>query len=500
MPADLHEDMNEDELRGALVSYEEQFKRDHQRLDYTKSNLFQNVALYTPALSSGYIGAVEKLAQAQFDANLSGDRSKDLFSIMNSNFGFDAEDLKFINPNSKLCFYPWVLYSGGQGAKTLGIAQKNNWITQKPRDHRVMLIGDSGGFQIQQQTISYDPKTTPEQMLRWLERVADQSMILDFPTGGIDTGAMVPHIEKLKQEGINVEQRAKHTGFSTGYMACLIRTQQNNRYFTKHRATGKTKLLNVIQGRNEEESAYWFNTIKHFPFEGWSFAGKHSVHLSMTLRRLIQMRNEGLLKPDQLFHFLGVSTMKVGVALTFIQRAMREYTDAKDAQFTFDSASPTDSVANGYYAISGYDFGRDKWTVRTDQTNLEEHLNSQTPLRELSQKWKGKSIDRAHSQSTLGHILTLGDLVGAVDPKTGTRKPNRLQQALLTHHNTQALIEAFRHAYRYLDEKYTADRAPSIQSLDRLINEVFTSSNPMEFIDEAEIELNALAFEGKFGK
>ena len=41
-------------------------------------------------------------------------------------------------------------------------------------------------------------------MLRWLEGVADQSMVLDFPTGGVATGAMVPHTEQLIAEGKDV--------------------------------------------------------------------------------------------------------------------------------------------------------------------------------------------------------------------------------------------------------------------------------------------------------
>ena len=63
-------------------------------------------------------------------------------------------------------------------------------------------------------------------MLRWLERVADQSMILDFPTGGIATGAMVPHVEQLKRENVDVTVEASKHGFSEGYMACLLRTEQ----------------------------------------------------------------------------------------------------------------------------------------------------------------------------------------------------------------------------------------------------------------------------------
>lgn len=167
-------------------------------VDYSNCPELQNVALYTPALSEGYINTVIRLGKQEKEAQAKGDKKSNPFDGLS----FGADDLQFINPKSKLCFYPWVLYSGGQGAKTDKKASQVNWVTnKKTRDPKVVVIGDSGGFQIQQQTIPFDPKTTPKRMLGWLEATADQSMILDFPTGGIATGAMVPHVERLKRSG-----------------------------------------------------------------------------------------------------------------------------------------------------------------------------------------------------------------------------------------------------------------------------------------------------------
>lgn len=498
----LHEYETEEELRAAFAYYEQQYQKEWQVLDYSKMMNFQNAALYAPALSDGYINNVTRLGKQQQEAIDKDDPNLDPFHMLLQNTGYSikADDLKFINPKSRLCFYPWVLFSGGQGAKTDALAQKDNWVTSKPRDPRVVVQGDSGGFQLQQQTIPFDPKTTPERMLRWLERIADQSMILDFPTGGIGTGAMVPHVDKLISEGINVDAAAAQAGFSTGFMGCLIRTQQNNDYFQKHRVAGATNLLNVIQGRNEEESNYWYQSIKHYPFEGWAFAGKHSVQLSMTLRRLIQMRDDGLLKPDQWIHFLGVSTLKVGVALTYIQRSLRKYTDAHNVQITFDSKSPIDSVINGYNSIAGYDFSTDKWSIHTEPTNLAKYENSDILLKSLAVDWANQREYRMTSQSTLSYVLSLSDLVGTKNPKSNKRIPSSLQQALLTHHNTQALIEAFRYAYRYLDDKYHSERPASVQFLNAYIDLIFKDENPMDIIDGIAPELDALAMEGYFGR
>lgn len=495
-------DMDDKEFTTALDADLKHYSKLGRLLDYSELRSFRNVAIYTPAISDGYISSVERLVREQ-KAALDDNKPEDdpFYELLkDSDYEFGAEDLKFNNPNSKLFFYPWLLFSGGQGARTEPTSKKRDWITDPNRDPRIVLIGDSGGYQIQEQTIPYIANETPERMLRWLEDVADQSMILDFPTGGITTGAMVPHVKKLESEGVPVKALAKSAGFSTGFMACLIRTKQNNRYFTKHRATGKTKLLNVIQGRNEEESAYWFNTIKHFPFEGWSFAGKHSVQLSLTLRRLIQMRDAGLLRNGQWIHFLGVSTLKVGAALTYIQRALREYTDAKDVQITFDSKSPVDSMVQGYNAIAGYDLNLNKWSVRNEPTNIKANIGSDVKLHFLAQEWAGKSPNRILAQSTLSHILTLNDLVGEMGLAKGKRIPNSLQQVLLVNHNTQALIEAFRSAYRFLDLKYAYDRPESIRFLELSINTIFTVEKPFQAIDELETQLDALSFGGFFGK
>lgn len=525
------EDMTEEQLRSVLEERLGENRLSKTSPNYAESKLFENVAIYTPALSDGYIKTVERLEAQQADAKKHKTPRKNPFA----GFHFGADDLKFINPDSRLCFYPWVLFSGGQGAKTEAAADTRNWITNREiRDPRVVVIGDSGGFQIQQQTIPFDPKSTPERMLRWLERVADQSMILDFPTGGIATGAMVPHVERLKQEGEDVTAQARKHGFSEGYMACLLRTEQNNDYFHAHRIPSATNFLNVIQGRNEAESAFWYNRVKKYsqaderPFEGWAFAGKHSVQLSMTLRRLIELRDDGLLKPDQYIHFLGVSTLKVGVALTFIQRALREHTDATNAQLTFDSKSPVDAMANGYQAITGYDFSPDRWSIRTERTNIEENKYCDEFLLNMAGSWISQGDHRFRAQSSLAHLLKLKDLVAKKDQQTGKAIPSALQQVLLVHHNTQALIEGFRQAFGYLHPAYALERPPSVRWLDEVIQMVFRTEAPMSLIDklrarsetpkeliadlsdmpkhplllidECEPQLDALAYEGVFGK
>lgn len=256
----------------------------------------------------------------------------------------------------------------------------------------------------------------------------------------------------------------------------------------------------MIQGRDEQESRYWYEQIRDFPFEGWAFAGKHSVQLSLTLRRLIQMRDEGKLKAGSYMHFLGVSTFKVGCALSMIQRALHRYTDGKGIQITFDSKSPVDAMANGYQAIVGYDFGPERWSVRTEKTNLKQYAESDILLADAASEWVSKRYGRHKAHSTLSYILRQRDLVGQVNPANYKRTPSNLQQVLLVHHNTQALIEGFRQAYRFLDRKHFADRPKSIAQLDEIIRAIFITEDPFGVIDDWAVQLDALSYEGVFGK
>lgn len=498
----LNEIEDEATLRKVLDAHQLVFEHQNQRLDYAKSQVFKNAARYTPALSEGYILSVARLAERERQALEHNNPQDNPFH----GYPFGAEDLKFTNPESRLCFYPWVLFSGGQGARTAKAAanatdpDNPNWILRKERDRRVVIMGDSGGYQIQEQTIPFDPNETPERMLRWLEAVSDQSMVLDFPTGGVATGAMVPHAQMLISEGVDVYGEARKAGFSSGFMAALIRTRQNNQYFATNRVPGATNLLNVIQGRNEEESRYWYEQVRNFPFEGWAFAGKHSVQLSLTLRRLIQMRDDGKLKAGSYMHFLGVSTFKVGCALSMIQRALHRYTDGKNIQITFDSKSPVDAMSNGYQAIVGYHFGPDRWSLRTEKTNLKKYAQSDVFLTDAASDWVAKRYGRHKAHSTLSYILRQRDLVGSINPETFKRIPSNLQQVLLVHHNTQALIEGFRQAYRFLDRKHFADRPKSIGQMDEIIRAIFIAEKPFTVIDDWAVQLDALSYEGVFGK
>jgi hypothetical protein len=251
--------------------------------------------------------------------------------------------------------------------------------------------------------------------------------------------------------------------------------------------------LNVLQGRNEKESAAWFERVKGYPFEGWAFAGKHHSELAISLRRLIQMRDEGLLANCPWIHFLGVSTPKVGAALSYLQRSLREHTDAKNIQLTFDSKSPVDAVINGYRPMVGCDFDSSKWSIRFEKVDFKMAATDNRTLCEFAQSWKGDNPNRFIAKTALGIRLKLSDLFS--DPSGKQRLPDSFQQALLIHHNTHVYFESFRHMYGLLDEGQLHRRPESLQLMQMLIDGVFRTEKPMQAIDELEPQLNALVGE-----
>ncbi|MEP1206123.1 MAG: hypothetical protein ABJM29_16210 [Rhizobiaceae bacterium] len=477
------EEYPEADWRDELKQMDAQIAATHGAIDYSAASAFNNVAIYTPALSQGWISTIERAINNP--ANFSFPKFGD--------FTLSPEDLQFTNPNSRLCFYPWVLYSAGQAAQTENAAKKNNWMTTNPRDPRVVVIGDSGGFQIQEQTIKFEGDKTVRRMLHWLERVADYSMVMDFPTGKIALGNLLPHTERMIATGTPIEDMARQSNMDSGFITCLEQTVRNNDEYVRSRAPGATQMLNVLQGRNEKESAAWFERVKSYPFEGWAFAGKHHSELAISLRRLIQMRDEGLLMDCPWIHFLGVSTPKVGAALSYLQRSLREHTDAKNIQLTFDSKSPVDAVINGYRPMVGCDFDSSKWSIRFEKVDFKAASTDCRTLCEFAQDWKGDNPNRFVAQTALGMRLKLSDLFS--DPSGKQRLPDSFQQALLIHHNTQVYFESFRRMYGFLDEGQLHRRPESLQLMQMLIDGVFRTEKPMQAINELELQLNALVGE-----
>lgn len=324
------------------------------------------------------------------------------------------EELNFFNPNSSLFYLPCSLYSAGQAAKSAGLAERKDMVTGRDRANTVVL-GDSGGFQIQTGAIKFEGDKTRERMMRWMEANCDWSMILDFPTGGIQIGNIDRHLERLEsttgflqaidekkqkifdENGNPVWETIQSPDFGNKqalddliikngkdpqdknvrlFYACMLQTIINNDYFVANRVPGATKFLNVVQGRNPSESKNWYENVKHYPFEGWSLASHHKENFEMALGRILDMRDDGLLQDRDWMHFLGVGKFQHGCVYTTIQRKVRESINP-NFTISYDVSSPFTLAAYGKVFL-GYNLNKNSWSIQGEKLDGRNFLPTNT--------------------------------------------------------------------------------------------------------------------------
>jgi hypothetical protein len=268
-------------------------------------------AIFLPALSSFYATYIGK---QRHDPNfVQANR-------IPSNFENGIEGLNWLNDQKGYFHYKWALYSAGHAnLDHTKVDAKEDMV--RNRDPNTFVLGDSGGFQIGKGVWEGDwkdpncPKASKKrrQVLEWLDAYMNRGMILDIPAW----------VARSPQG-----QRA--TGV-TCYQEAVNATMINNDYFMRNR-NGNCKFLNVLQGENHTEADDWYNQMKKFcdpkqysqPFEGWAMGGQNMCDVHLVLRRLVELRFDGLLEKNQhdWMHFLGTSKLEWALLLTDIQRVL----------------------------------------------------------------------------------------------------------------------------------------------------------------------------------
>ncbi len=279
----------------------------------------------------------------------------------------DMEQMNWLNSQKALFPYKWSLYSGGHANLDL---TKQDWSEDmvRNRDPNTLILGDSGGFQIAKGLWEGDWKANSgcpkaqkkrEQVLAWLDGIANYGMILDIPT-------WVIHDKKASAAcGITTLQEA------------VDATKFNNNYFMQHRKgknNGGAKFLNVLQGDNHTSAEEWYQEMKVFcdptvypdtHFDGWAMGGQNMSDVHLILKRLVALRYDNLLQEGKhdWMHFLGTSKLEYAVLLTVIQRAIRKYVNPSFT-ISFDCASPFLATANGQVYFENTFEHEGKWSYR----------------------------------------------------------------------------------------------------------------------------------------
>ena len=279
-----------------------------------------------------------------------------------ADFETGVEGLNWLNPDQAYFPYHWALYSAGHAELDVNKhSPKEDMVRNRDRS-RSFVLGDSGGFQIGKGVWEGNwkdpncPKAQKKrsQVLSWMDAYMDRGMILDIPAWVARSPA-----------------GQKATGI-TSYIEAVQGTYINNDYFMKNR-TGACKFLNVLQGENHADADDWYNRMKKYcdpkqysqPFEGWAMGGQNMCDVHLVLRRLVELRFDGLLEKGlhDWMHFLGTSKLEWACLLTDIQRAVRKYHNS-NFTISFDCASPFLASANGQIYVQTEIADREKWVYR----------------------------------------------------------------------------------------------------------------------------------------
>ena len=487
--------------------------------------LQKDYAVYLPAISSFYSTYIAKQRLEKF---ISDERIPK---------GFDrgVEGMNFLNEEEGYFTYKYGLYSAGHAQLDLQKSLVQESMIQQRDRGRTMILGDSGGYQIGKGVLKFDwldfegksANETRQKILEWLELTADWSMMLDVPTWACD------HIHSPK------------TGLKT-FEDCLDKTRFNNDYFLQNRL-GQTKWLNVLQGGDWDTAEKWYRGVVEFSdpkgkyagkeAEGWAFGGANMCKMPITLKRLMTMREEGMLDGKDWIHFLGTAQLDWSCYLTLIQRQLRKHINA-NLTISFDCASPFIATAHGLVYTNSQHTNK-RWSVIMDKAPDNKKLSgSDIPFpfeseigkrlimediayynlgerktdSELGVDAKGKQIKFDHLEPSHYTVVPRLNKLDKIPNKTSW---DSFAYALMMGHNVECHIVAVQRAQQLMDiecarfkpdwrikgvegkkEKEYSDWVPNkILYFSTFIEELFntkTKAEAFDMIDSAQLFLKSL--------
>ena len=425
----------------------------HQQVNLTP--LQKDYAVYLPAISSFYSTYVAKQRLEEFVPK----------TRIPAGFDRGIEGMNFLNPEQGYFTYKYGLYSAGHAQLDLDKSIDQESMIQQRDRNNTMILGDSGGYQIGKGVLKFDwldfegkeATKTRQKILEWLEVTADWSMMLDVPTWACD------HIHSPK------------TGLKT-FEDCLDKTRYNNDYFLMNRL-GQTKWLNVLQGSDWDTAEKWYAGVKEFSdpkgkyagreAEGWAFGGANMCKMDITLKRLMTLREDGLLKGKNWIHFLGTAQLDWSCYLTLIQRQIRKHIN-EELTISFDCASPFIATAHGLVYTSAVHTPK-RWSVIMDKAPDNKSLSgSDIPFpfessigrrltmkdiayynlgeRKTDAELKGAKFD--HLNPDHYHIVPRLNKLGKIPNKTSW---DSFAYALMMGHNVECHIVAVQRAQQLMD-------------------------------------------------
>jgi len=462
-------------------------------------------AVFLPALSGFYATYVGKQRFPDENGNLYVETTR-----IPADFENGIEGLNWLNPDAAYFPYHWALYSAGHAElDTNKVSPKEDMIRNRDRS-RSFVLGDSGGFQIGKGVWEGDWKNPTclkaqkkrELVLKWMDAYMDYGMILDIPAWVCRSPA-----------------GREATGITT-YMEAVEGTYINNDYFMANR-TGACKFLNVLQGENHGEAEDWYQRMKKYcdprqydrPFNGWAMGGQNMCDVHLVLRRLVELRFDGLLEKGlhDWMHFLGTSKLEWACLLTDIQRAVRKYHNP-NFTISFDCASPFLASANGQIYIQTEITDREKWVYRMVPSVDDKKYSTDT--RRFRDAVLQDNLFKAFTESPISQRCTIKDICiykpGDLNKinKEGKTSWDSFSYAIQMGHNVWSHLTAVQEANRQYDLGVTP-RMLVQESFDRVyfrdvVDAIFATSDKgtaIAIIDEfSKFWMAIIGTRGAIGK
>lgn len=396
------------------------------------SPLQRDYAVFLPAISSFYSTYVSRQRSEKFVPD----------ERIPKEFDRGIEGMNFLNAEEGYFTYKYGLFSAGHAQLDLKKSAVQESMIQKRDRSNTLILGDSGGYQIGKGVLKFDwlnfegekANKVRHSILEWLEETADWSMMLDVPTWACD------------------RVHSPKTGLKT-FQDCLDKTKFNNDYFLKNRL-GKTKFLNVLQGTDWETAEQWYAGVKEYSdpavwgdnaAEGWAFGGANMCKMDVTLKRIMTLREDGLLENKNWIHFLGTAQLDWACFLTSIQRQIRKHINP-NLTISFDCASPFIATANGLVYTNAQHLTK-RWAVIMDKAPDFKGL-------------AGKDYPFPF-ESEIGRRLNMGDICwyapGMLNKigKEGKTSWDSFSYALMMSHNIYCHIVAVQRANQLADIEIT---------------------------------------------
>ena len=417
--------------------------------------LQKDYAVYLPAISCFYSNYPSKQRKEQFVEP----------SRIPKGFDRGIQGMDFLDQENGYFTYKYGLFSAGHATLDPVKSWDADAMVQQRDRANTLILGDSGGYQIGKGVLKFDwldfegekANKTRRQILEWLEVTADWSMMLDVPTWACD------HVHSPK------------TGLKS-FEDCLEKTKFNNKFFLDNRL-GQTKWLNVLQGSDWDTAEKWYNGVKEFsdpngPYagkeaEGWAFGGANMCKMDITLKRLMTMREEGMLTNKNWIHFLGTAQLDWSCYLTLIQRQLRKHIN-EELTISFDCASPFIATAKGLVYTNAQHTNK-RWSVIMDKAPdnkalsgkdipfpFESEIGSRITMedvayynlgtRKTDKELKGVPFD--HLNPDHYHEVPRLNKLGKIPNKTSW---DSFAYALMMGHNVECHIKAVQRAQQLMD-------------------------------------------------